>query len=157
MANISIFGLGYVGSVSIACIAQDGHSVIGVDSNKAKVDIINRGHSPVIEKDLEPLIDHGLKNGLIQATTDGKYSVLNSDISFICVGTPSNPNGSLNLEYIERVIHDIGDNLKEKNGYHIIVIRSTIMPGTTEKTIIPILETNSGKKLGIDFGVVVNP
>lgn len=157
MANISIFGLGYVGSVSIACIAKDGHSVIGVDSNKAKVDIINRGHSPVIEKDLEPLIDHGLKNGLIQATTDGKYSVLNSDISFICVGTPSNPNGSLNLEYIERVIHDIGDNLKEKNGYHIIVIRSTIMPGTTEKTIIPILETNSGKKLGIDFGVVVNP
>lgn len=155
--DISIFGLGYVGSVSAACLAQDGHSVIGVDSNKVKVDIINRGHSPIIEKDLEPLIARSVQNGLIKATTDGRYSVLNSDISFICVGTPSKRNGSLDLEYLERVIHEIGSILKEKGDRHIIVIRSTVMPGTVENKMIPILEDESGKKFGVDFGVIVNP
>ena len=155
--RISIFGLGYVGSVSAACFAREGNHVIGIDPNKTKVDIINEKRSPVIEKDLEELISEGVKTGFLEATMDGKYSLLNSEISFICVGTPSNPNGSLNTKYVERVASEIGGYLKHKNDYHIIVIRSSVLPGTSENIIIPTLEEYSQKKINTDFGVVVNP
>ncbi len=157
MLKISIFGLGYVGAVSAACFANDGHDVIGVDTNKTKVDIINSGRSPIIERDLESMIAKAVKSGKLRATDDSKDALLNSDISLICVGTPSNSNGSLDLKYIKRVSHEIGLILKGKNEYHIVVARSTMLPGTIKDTIIPILEETTGKKAGIDFGVAINP
>lgn len=157
MAKISIFGLGYVGAVSAACFANEGHSVIGVDTNKSKVNIINSGRSPIIEKDLESMISKAVKTGGLRATNDSTDALLNSDISLICVGTPSNSNGSLDLKYVKRVAHEIGLILKEKNTYHIVVARSTMLPGTIEDTVIPILEETAGKKAGIDFGIAINP
>ncbi len=157
MKKISVFGLGYVGSVSSACLADNGHFIIGVDTNKTKIDIINKGRSPVIEEGLQSLIKKAVDNGKIQASVDGESAVLNSDISFVCVGTPSMSNGSLDLEYLERVAQEIGTHLKNKESYHIIAIRSTVLPGTTENTIVPILEEKSGKKAARDFGLVVNP
>jgi len=157
MEKISIFGLGYVGTVMAACLARAGHLVTGVDTNRTKVDIFNQGKSPIIEKDLDPLIAAGVREGRLRATVDGKASILDSDISFICVGTPSNPNGSLDLKFIERVTFEIAEVLKDKTGLHIIAIRSTVLPGTTEMTVIPILERVTGKKAGRDFGVIVNP
>ncbi len=155
--KISIFGLGYVGAVTTACLAQEGHYIIGVDPNQTKVEIINSGRSPIIEKDLEPMIASGVKEGRIRAITNSKEAVLDSDMSLICVGTPSNDNGSLNLEYIERVSQEIGVSIKEKDGYHIVVIRSTMLPGTIENTIIPILENESCKRADDDFGIAINP
>ena len=157
MEKISIFGLGYVGTVMAACLARAGHLVTGVDTNRTKVEIFNQGRSPIIEKDLDPLIAAGVREGRLRATADGRASILDSDISFICVGTPSNPNGSLDLKFIERVTFEIAEVLKDKTGPHIIAIRSTVLPGTTEMTVIPILERGSGKKAGRDFGVIVNP
>lgn len=157
MEKISIFGLGYVGTVMAACLARAGHLVTGVDTNRTKVEIFNQGRSPIIEKDLDPLIAAGVREGRLRATADGRASILDSDISFICVGTPSNPNGSLDLKFIERVTFEIAEVLKDKTGPHIIAIRSTVLPGTTEMTVIPILERVSGKKAGRDFGVIVNP
>jgi GDP-mannose 6-dehydrogenase len=157
MEKISIFGLGYVGTVMAACLARAGHLVTGVDTNRTKVEIFNQGKSPIIEKDLDPLIAAGVREGRLRATADGRASILDSDISFICVGTPSNPNGSLDLKFIERVTFEIAEVLKTKTGPHIIAIRSTVLPGTTEMTVIPILERVTGKKAGRDFGVIVNP
>ena len=157
MERISVLGLGYVGTVMAACLARAGHLVTGVDTNRTKVDIFNQGKSPIIEKDLDSLIAAGVREGRLRATVDGKASILDSDISFICVGTPSNPNGSLDLKFIERVTFEIADVLKAKTGPHIVAIRSTVLPGTTEMTVIPILERVSGKKAGRDFGVIVNP
>jgi GDP-mannose 6-dehydrogenase len=157
MEKISIFGLGYVGTVMAACLARAGHLVTGVDTNRTKVEIFNQGRPPIIEKDLDPLIAAGVREGRLRATADGRASILDSDISFICVGTPSNPNGSLDLKFIERVTFEIAEVLKDKTGPHIIAIRSTVLPGTTEMTVIPILERVSGKKAGRDFGVIVNP
>jgi GDP-mannose 6-dehydrogenase len=155
--RVSIFGLGYVGAVSAACFSKERHSVIGVDLNQTKVDIINSGKTPLIEKDLDRLIHDAVRHKLLRATTDGEYAVFNSDISFICVGTPSNKNGSLNLKYLERVSKEIGGYLKAKKDYHIVVIRSTMLPGSTEEILIPILERESGVKAGQGFGIVVNP
>ncbi len=157
MKKISIFGLGYVGAVTTACLAQGRHYIIGVDPNLTKVDIINNGHSPIIERDIGPMITKGVSEGYIRATTDGKKAVLDTNISFICVGTPSNGNGSLHLDYIERVSKEIGKALKDKNDYHIIIVRSTVLPGTTENVIIPIIERASGKISGINFGIAFNP
>jgi GDP-mannose 6-dehydrogenase len=157
MSKISIFGLGYVGTVSAACFAHNGHKVIGVDKNETKIDIIKNGRSPVIEKGLEPIIADEIRRGRLITTGDEAYAIMESNISFICVGTPSKPNGSLDLKYIKKVIQEIGKNIADKKTYHIIVVRSTILPGTTEDVIIPILENESGKKAGIDFGVVFNP
>lgn len=157
MSKISIFGLGYVGAVSAACFANESHDVIGVDTNKTKVNIINNGRSPIIEKNLESMISKAVKSGRLRATNDSKDALLNSDISLICVGTPSNSNGSLDLKYVKRVAHEIGLILKGKNEYHIVVARSTMLPGTIENTIIPILEETARKKAGIDFGIAINP
>lgn len=155
--RLSIFGLGYVGCVSAACFADRGHEVVGVDSNQLKVDIINEGRSPIVEKGVEELIRKAVKEKLLRATTDSRDAVLNSDISIVCVGTPSNHNGSLDLGYIKRVCQQIGEALDEKPRYHIVAVRSTMLPGTIEQIVIPTLEVYSGKRAGRDFGVAINP
>lgn len=154
--NISIFGLGYVGCVSLGCLAKNGHKVIGVDVSQSKVDQINSGIATIVEKDIDDIIKEQRNLGTIEATTDSKEAVMKSDISIICVGTPSTEKGHLNLEYIFGVAQNIGLTLKGKNEYHVIAIRSTIMPGTCEK-ISRIIEEVSEKKNGIDFDVVDNP
>lgn len=155
--RISIFGLGYVGSVSAACLARNGHQVIGVDSDRQKVDLINQGASPIIEPGLRELLSSVRQNGRLRATTDPAYAVQNSEVSFICVGTPSRENGSLNLDYVRRVCEQIGEALAGKKRFHVVVARSTMLPGTVRSLVIPVLEQSSGKQAGSDFGVCVNP
>ncbi|HEY0605025.1 MAG TPA: UDP-glucose/GDP-mannose dehydrogenase family protein [Herpetosiphonaceae bacterium] len=157
MTAISIFGLGYVGSVSAACLADSGYTVIGVDVSRTKVEMIEEGISPIVEEGLGELLRKGVAEGRISATMDVTQAVHHSDLSFICVGTPSKPNGSLNLDYVERVSEQIGAALATKSGYHVVVMRSTMLPGSTEEVVIPILERASGKTLGQDFGVCFNP
>ena len=160
--KISIFGLGYVGCVSAACFAKQGHDVIGVDVNENKVNMINQGKSPIIENKLDEILDAVVKKnndspGSLCATSDAQKAVEESDISLICVGTPSQDNGSLSLEYVKRCAGDIGAGLKRKNSYHVAVARSTMLPGTVEEVIIREIEYHSGKKAGVDFGAVMNP
>lgn len=157
MTTISVFGLGYVGSVSVACLADSGYHVIGVDVNPTKVAMIQEGCSPIVEEGLDDLLQKGVNAGRIRATADTTGAVHESDISFICVGTPSNQNDSLNLTYVERVSQEIGEALAAKPGYHIVVARSTMLPGSTEDIVIPALEHASGKRAGRDFGVCFNP
>jgi GDP-mannose 6-dehydrogenase len=154
--NISVFGLGYVGVVSCACFSRDKHNVIGVDVERTKVDLINSGKATIIEKGLEEEIQKSVSLGLLNATQDYKDAVLNSDVSFICVGTPSLPNGAINLAYIFGVVKQIAEVLKTKDSYHTIVIRSTVKVGTL-KACKEIIEDISGKKHNVDFGVVSNP
>lgn len=155
--KISIFGLGYVGAVSAGCLAGDGHRVIGVDPNRTKVDLINKGATPIIEKDIGELIAGNVECGRLRATADVRDAVLNSDISLICVGTPSQLNGNLDLSYVRRVCEEIGTALKDKVGFHVVVGRSTMLPGSMRSIVIPTLEACSGKKAGVDFGVCNNP
>jgi GDP-mannose 6-dehydrogenase len=155
--RVSIFGLGYVGCVSAACFAARGHEVTGVDVNELKVNLINQGTSPVVEPGLADLIRESVNVKRLRATTDAVAAVRDSDISLVCVGTPSNHNGSLNLSYIKRACQQIGEALEAKGRYHIVVMRSTMLPGTVESTVIPALEVYSGKRAGRDFGVAVNP
>jgi GDP-mannose 6-dehydrogenase len=155
--NISILGLGYVGSVTAACLADFGHHVIGVDRDKNKVDMIQEGYSPVVEKDLSELIKRNRSAGRLQATNDAEAAIFDTDVTLVCVGTPSNGNGGIDLQQIERVAHEIGHVLKEKIDYHLVVIRSTVLPGTITETIIPIMESASGKIAGKSFGIAVNP
>lgn len=154
--NISIFGLGYVGCVGIGCLASQGNKMIGVDVSDVKVDLINSGKPTIVEKDIDELIKKGFDEGRISATLDYKYAVKNSDISFICVGTPSAENGHLNLNYIYQTAKEIGEALKDKDAFHIVVIRSTVFPGTNAK-ISEIIENESGKHRNVDFAVVSNP
>jgi len=155
--NISIFGLGYVGCVSAACLANEGYKIIGVDINQEKISMINQGKSPIIEKDIDNLIKTAISKNKLMATTDHFKAVMETEVSLICVGTPSDINGKLNLNYIKRCIKNIARALKEKKDYHVIVIRSTVLPGTTENIIIKEIEKYSKKKVGNDFGVVMNP
>lgn len=155
--RVSIFGLGYVGAVSAGCLVNDGHEVIGVDLLQTKIDLINRGMSPIIEKDIGDLIAKGVKNGLLAATTDVEQAVLDTELSFVCVGTPSQANGNLDLSYVKRVCEQIGAAIARKDDRHSVVIRSTILPGTMRNVVIPALEEHSGKKPGIDFDVCNNP
>lgn len=155
--RISVFGLGYVGSVSAGCLASLGHEVIGVDVNEKKVDLINAGQSPVIEAGLGDLIAEEVGNGKIKAVINASEAIAITDVSLVCVGTPSNDNGNLDLTHVERVCREIGQALTRKNGYHVVVVRSTMLPGSTEKWIIPTLELVSGKSASKDFGVSFNP
>jgi len=155
--RISIFGLGYVGCVSAACLARDGHEVLGVDVNPIKVEIINSGRSPIVEPGIDELIRRTVDAGRLRATLDALEAVHGSDISLVCVGTPSHHNGSLDLTAIKRVCQQIGEAISAKSRYHIVVARSTMLPGTIEQTIIPTLEVFSGKRAGRDFGVAINP
>jgi GDP-mannose 6-dehydrogenase len=155
--NVSVFGLGYVGSVSAACFAEDGHHVIGVDVAPDKVASLNDGRSPIVEKGLDELIRQNVDNGRLRATTSTAEAIAGTDISLVCVGTPSRKNGSLDLSYLERVAEQIGAALKDKDGYHVVVVRSTVLPGTTHDVVIPAIERTSGKQYGAGFGVTVNP
>ena len=155
--KISIFGIGYVGCVSAACFAHAGHDVIGVDVNPTKVDIINSGKSPIVEPQMNELIHDVVKSGKLRAITDSLEAVKASDISLVCVGTPSKPNGSLDLGQVARVCEEIGAALATKDTHHTVVIRSTMLPGSIESVAQPALEKTSGKKAGKDFGVCVNP
>lgn len=155
--KISIFGLGYVGTVSAGCFAQAGHEVIGVDPVQAKVELINAGKSPIIEVEIGEIICATVRSGRLRATSDQDHAIRETEISFVCVGTPSQLNGDLDLTYIRRVCQLIGDSLRSKSVWHTVVVRSTILPGTMRQVVIPILEEHSGKKAGIDFGVCNNP
>jgi GDP-mannose 6-dehydrogenase len=155
--RVSVFGLGYVGSVSAASFAADGHDVVGVDVNADKVAAINHGTSPIVEPGLDELLATAVSGGQLRATTDTAAAVAETDVSLVCVGTPSRKNGSLELMYLQRVCEEIGAALKRKDAYHVVVVRSTVLPGTTHEVVIPALERESGKTYGDGFGVSVNP
>jgi len=155
--TVSVFGLGYVGCVSAACFAKEGHNVVGVDVSKAKVDMINAGTATILEVGIGELVAEMAAARRLRATTDVTEAVRASTISLICVGTPSRSNGSLDLQYIERVCTEIGTALKDIDRWHTVVIRSTVLPGTVDGTVIPALERASGKKFGVDFGACSNP
>jgi GDP-mannose 6-dehydrogenase len=155
--NVSVFGLGYVGSVSAASFAADGHTVIGVDVNPDKVASLNAGRSPIVERGLDELIRDNTANGRLRATTSTQEAIAATDLSLVCVGTPSRRNGSLDLSYLERVCEQIGEAIRDKPTYHVVVVRSTVLPGTTHDVVIPALERTSGKQYGSGFGVTVNP
>lgn len=155
--KISIFGLGYVGTVSAGCLAHDGHEVIGVDPVQTKVDLVNQGRTPIIEADIGEIIAAVSQAGRLRATAKPEEAVRATDLSIVCVGTPSQPNGNLDLRYIRQICEQIGAALKDKPARHTVVIRSTILPGTMRGIVIPILEETSGKKAGVGFGVCNNP
>lgn len=155
--NISIFGLGYVGAVSAGCLARAGHQVIGIDPAGTKVDLINHGRTPIIEQDIDRIICDAVSEARLRATTDVAEGIRSSDVSLICVGTPSLLNGGLDLSYVRRVCEQIGAELRRKSGFHIVVARSTMLPGSMRAMVIPVLEEFSRKRAGIDFGVCNNP
>ena len=155
--KISVFGLGYVGVVSAACLARDGHTVVGVDPNETKVKLINSGRTPIIEAEVEELISEAVAAGRLTAGQDAAAAVRDSDLSLICVGTPSQSNGSLDLRYVKAVCAEIGRAIREKDSYHVVVMRSTMLPGSMLEVVVPALESSSGKSAGTGFGVAINP
>ena len=155
--SISVFGLGYVGTVTAACLAYRGNNVIGVDLSQPKVEAINSGNSPIVEPRVSEIIADSHKANRLHATSSAEAAVMNSEISFLCVGTPGLRNGKLDLGHIEPVCREIGEILKKKNSFHLVVLRSTVLPGTAETIVVPTLEKFSGKPMGPDFGVCVNP
>jgi GDP-mannose 6-dehydrogenase len=155
--SISVFGLGYVGAVSSVCLAHKGYRVIGVDLNPLKVEQLNSGRTPIVEARVEEMAADANKSCLLHATSDAEMAIAESEISFICVGTPSQRNGKLDLRGVERVCADIGKALKRKNAFHLIALRSTVLPGTTENVVLPALEAASGKKAGTDFATCFHP
>lgn len=155
--KISIFGLGYVGTVCAGCLVSEGHTVTGVDVNTNKVDQMNSGMASIIEPKLPELFMAGHQNKLLSATTSARDAIQSTDISLVCVGTPSQANGNLDLTYMKRVSEEIGAALRNKSSPHLVVYRSTMLPGTTEDQLIPILESHSGKQVGVGFDVCYNP
>ncbi len=155
--KISIFGLGYVGCVTAACLAKNGHRVLGVDVNRDKVEMINAGRSPIIENGLQEIISAERQRGGLQATADPLNAVLSTEMSLVCVGTPSRGNGSLNLDGVKAVSEQIGEAIGKKGDYHCVVFRSTVLPGTTRNVLIPALNTASKKVVHRDFDVCFNP
>jgi GDP-mannose 6-dehydrogenase len=155
--KLSVLGLGYIGAVSAGCLARDGHEVIGVDSEPGKVDLINAGRTPVIEKDVGEIIEEQVAAGRLRATNDVAEAIGNSDLLLVCVGTPSAPNGGIDLKYVRRVCEQIGTALRRHHGAPVVVVRSTMLPGTMRELVIPTLEANSGKRAGTEFGVCINP
>jgi GDP-mannose 6-dehydrogenase len=152
--KVNIYGMGYVGCVTAACLANRGHNVTGIDTDPIKVDIINKGKSPIVEEGLDEAIRTAVENSRLKMTSNG---VGPAEISIVCVGTPSKENGSLDLTYIRRVCEQIGGYLRHTDAYHVVNIRSTILPGTVEEVVIPVLERASRKKVGLHFGVCMNP
>jgi len=157
MTAISVFGLGYVGCVSSACLAREGHTVIGVDVNPDKVGLVNSGRPTIVEHGIAELVQTEVESGRLRATCDVDDAVLRSDVSLVCVGTPSAKNGALDLTYVERVCVEIGKALRGKKAFHTIVIRSTVLPGTVHDVATPALERSSGLRAGQGFGVCSNP
>ena len=155
--KIAVFGLGYVGVVSAACLARDGHTVVGVDPNALKLDFLRQGKSPIVEPGLEDLIAAAVGAGRLIASSDYAAAVADSEVVLVCVGTPGQANGSLDLTYVRRVVQQIGEQLAATAYYRVLVIRSTLLPGSMQSVVIPILEQSSGGKAGKDFGVCINP
>jgi GDP-mannose 6-dehydrogenase len=155
--SISVFGLGYVGTVTAACLAYRGNNVTGVDLNRAKVENMSLGKSPIVEPRINDIITESHEAGRLHATSSAETAVLSSDISILCVGTPSLRNGKLDLGNIEPVCQEIGEILKKKNSFHLVILRSTVLPGTAETIVVPALEKASGKRMGAGFVVCVNP
>jgi GDP-mannose 6-dehydrogenase len=155
--KVSIFGLGYVGTVCAGCLAREGHEIIGVEPVLTKVELVNAGKSPIIEADIEEIIADAVKSRRLRATDDPVQAILDTDLSFVCVGTPSQINGNLDLTHVRHACEQLGRGLKNKTARHTVVIRSTILPGTMRRMVIPVLEEYSGKKAGKDFGVCNNP
>jgi GDP-mannose 6-dehydrogenase len=155
--KIAVFGLGYVGCVTAACLARDGHEVTGVDVNAAKVADLNAGRAPFVEPGLDELTASGTRSGRLRATTEPHEAVLTTDIGLVCVGTPSLADGAQNLDYVRRVCQQIGEALAKRDDYYCVVIRSTLLPGVFEEAVVPVLELASGRKAGRDFGVCQNP
>jgi GDP-mannose 6-dehydrogenase len=147
--RISVFGLGYVGAVSASCLAADGHTVIGVDTNPVKVDLLNQGRAPVIEAGLGELIEEGVRSGRLRATTDCDEAVAGTELGLVCVGTPSKSNGSLDLAYLRRVADDIGQAIGRQQTDFVVVIRSTVLPGTTRQVVLPDLERAAGRPVAV--------
>ncbi len=155
--KVSVFGLGYVGAVSCACLPELGHTVIGVDTNPLKVQMINDGQSPVVEEGIDELIAAAVRRGALRATADLEDAVLHSEVSLVSVATPSNPNYTPDLRAVDAVVRSIGQALRKKAGPHVIVLRSTVPPGTTEERILPILLESSGRQIGQGLSLVFNP
>ncbi len=155
--KISVLGLGYVGAVSAGCLAKDGHEVIGVDPERTKVELINAGKTPIIEADIGTIIAEQVSAGRLRATTDVSEAVRHTDLVLVCVGTPSQPNGGIDLKYVRRVCEQIGRTLATHDGAPVIVMRSTMLPGTMRDVVIPTLEKFSGKRAGEEFVVCINP
>jgi GDP-mannose 6-dehydrogenase len=155
--KISIFGLGYVGAVSMACLARDGHEVVGVDLDPLKLELIRKGRSPIVEEGIQELTTRVVAEGRVRVTNDVADAVRSTDLSFICVGTPSSPNGSQDLSAVRRVAEQIGEALAAKAGYHTVVMRSTIQPGSMESVVKAGLEATSGKRANVDFGLCFQP
>ena len=155
--RICVLGLGYVGAVSAACLAQEGHEVIGVDPEPAKVDLINAGKTPIIEKDVGSIIEKQVAAGRLSATTEVAAAVGQADLSIVCVGTPSRANGDIELKFVRRVCEQIGIALRHHHGAPAVVFRSTMLPGTMRSVVIPTLEASSGRRAGVEFGVCINP
>lgn len=155
--KILVWGLGYVGTVSAACFARLGHEVIGIDTNLAKVDAINNGVSLVKEPGLQALVQQAVGTGQLRATSSGQDLVADADMSLICVGTPSGADGNTELLYVSSVAQEIGKGMQNSSGYHVVVLRSTVFPGTTRNHLCQLLEVASGKTVGQDFGLVMNP
>jgi GDP-mannose 6-dehydrogenase len=155
--RISVFGLGYVGTVTAGCLVRAGHTAVGIDIDPHKVSLIGDGVTPVIEEKIGDLISEGVRSGRLTAVADCEKAIAKSDLSLVCVGTPSRENGSLDLAYIERVCRQIGAALAKSNRFHTVVVRSTVLPGTSRDVLIPLLEGASGKYAGVDFGYCYNP
>jgi GDP-mannose 6-dehydrogenase len=155
--NISIFGLGYVGAVSLACLARDGHHVIGVDIDRSKLELIAAGKTPVVEEGMIDLMAQVAASGRVSVTHEVARAVLESDISLVCVGTPSAHNGSQDQDALRRIAQQLGSALRAKADGHVVVFRSTVIPGTVEETLGPILERESGKKAGSGFHLCFQP
>ena len=155
--DISIFGLGYVGAVSLACLARDGHRVIGVDIEPAKLALIRQGRTPVVEEGMVELVEDVVRSGRVIVTDDVRYAIAETEISLVCVGTPSAPNGSQDQSAMLRLAADVGRALRDKDAAHVVVFRSTLVPGTVEDVLRPIVERESGRKDGTDFHLCFQP
>ncbi|TLY69575.1 MAG: nucleotide sugar dehydrogenase [Gammaproteobacteria bacterium] len=155
--KISVLGLGYVGTVVAGCLARAGHEVIGIDSEPSKVQLVNAGKSPIIEKEIDQVIAQQVEAGRLSATTEVTVAVQQSDLILVCVGTPGRSNGGIELGHVRRVCEQIGAALRAHPGAPVVVVRSTLLPGTTRELVIPTLEASSGRHAGTDFGVCVNP
>jgi len=155
--RISVFGLGYVGAVSLACLARDGHTVVGVDVDGNKLELLRGGRSPIVEEGIQELTASVVAAGRVEVTDDARAALRDTDLSFVCVGTPSSENGNQDLGAVLRLAAQLGEALKSKDAYHVIVLRSTVQPGTTEGRFLPLIEQHSGKRVGEGFGLCFQP
>ena len=155
--RVAVIGLGYVGTTTAACLAADGHEVVGCDVNPLKVEMVGRGESPIIEDGIGERLSAAVEAGRLRATTSAVEAVAESDLSLVCVGTPSRPNGSLDLGQLLAACRSVGEALAGSDRYHVLAVRSTMLPGSLEEQVAPVMEEASGKRAGEGFGLAVNP